>query len=205
MVGVVVVVLVVVVLIYYYSSNEDSDNNRNLSLTNNNGGEDCVDDKKPFLEEDPLRTVPPLARYIPLSENEKLASIYTWWNILDRIMEKSYLIKNPVGSSSDSSSTTSTTNTQLNTGPKWMYGYIRDYQMKIYTESVHRLNKRNSISGSGSSSGSDGNDNNSSSGSSGSSGKRYCEIGVNGGHGTIAMLLSDPLLDVVSFDLGEYR
>ena len=34
--------------------------------------------------------------------------------------------------------------------------------------------------------------------------KRYCEIGTNGGHGTVAMLLANQNMSVVSFDLGQY-
>ncbi len=34
--------------------------------------------------------------------------------------------------------------------------------------------------------------------------RRYCEIGSNGGHGTVAMLLANPNLDVVSFDQGAW-
>jgi len=33
---------------------------------------------------------------------------------------------------------------------------------------------------------------------------RYCEIGFNGGHGTAAMLLANPKLQVHSFELGGY-
>ena len=33
---------------------------------------------------------------------------------------------------------------------------------------------------------------------------RYCEIGFNGGHGTVAMLLANPKLQVHSFELGGY-
>lgn len=31
--------------------------------------------------------------------------------------------------------------------------------------------------------------------------RRYCEIGTNGGHGTVAMLLANPQLEIVSFDM----
>lgn len=34
--------------------------------------------------------------------------------------------------------------------------------------------------------------------------QRYCEVGVNGGHGTVAMLLANPRMTVASFDLGEW-
>ena len=31
--------------------------------------------------------------------------------------------------------------------------------------------------------------------------RRYCEVGTNGGHGTVAMLLANPQLQIVSFDM----
>lgn len=31
--------------------------------------------------------------------------------------------------------------------------------------------------------------------------RRYCEVGTNGGHGTVAMLLANPQLSIVSFDM----
>lgn len=34
--------------------------------------------------------------------------------------------------------------------------------------------------------------------------QNYCEIGFNGGHGTVAMLLANPQLNVLSFDIGGY-
>ena len=120
----------------------------------------------PYLEEDAAKSVGPVPRFIPRSNNERLTSIYTWWNILDRLMEKTYLMHNEYGT--------------VNVGPKWIYGYVRRHQMEVYTTQLGLVNPVGRK-------------------------KRYCEIGVNGGHGTVAMLLTDPNLDVVSFDLGAYR
>jgi hypothetical protein len=120
----------------------------------------------PYLEEDAALSVGPVPRFTPRTNNERLTAIYTWWNILDRLMEKTYLLKNTDG--------------VFNVGAKWMYGYIRRHQMEEYTKTLAMVDPQGRK-------------------------KRYCEIGVNGGHGTVAMLLSDPLLDVVSFDLGAYK
>jgi hypothetical protein len=95
-----------------------------------------------------------------------LASIYTWWNILDRLMEKMYLLRNSDG--------------VFNVGAKWMYGYVRRQQMEVYTQQLKNVHPRDRK-------------------------VRYCEIGVNGGHGTAAMLVSHPDVEVVSFDLGAYK
>ena len=60
--------------------------------------------------------------------------------------------------------------------PPWMYGYIRSgAQLDTYLAAVTRAGV-----------------------------SRYCEIGFNGGHGTVAMLLANPNLTVVSFDLAQY-
>jgi hypothetical protein len=117
----------------------------------------------PYLEEDPRLTVGPKPRYVANGRGEQLVAIYTWWNLLDRLMEHNYL--SPGGG--------------MNYGAKWTYGYVRRFQMEQYTRHLVKEN--------------------------GAKRKRYCEIGVNGGHGTVAMLLSDPELDVVSFDLGAYK
>jgi predicted O-methyltransferase YrrM len=79
-------------------------------------------------------------------------------------MEESYLGHDPQGN-------------PYSTAPKWIYGYIRGYQMDVYTSAVLSIKKKT---------------------------RRYCEIGVNGGHGTVAMLLADPGIEVVSFDLDAY-
>mmetsp|Transcript_114002 Transcript_114002/g.322757 ORF Transcript_114002/g.322757 Transcript_114002/m.322757 type:complete len:407 (+) Transcript_114002:16-1236(+) len=59
----------------------------------------------------------------------------------------------------------------LNPRGAWKYGYIREHQMLRYTKEVRRPHV-----------------------------KHYCEIGVNGGHGTVAMLLANPTIKVTSFD-----
>lgn len=53
----------------------------------------------------------------------------------------------------------------------WKYGYTREQQMLRYTKEVRKPHV-----------------------------KHYCEIGVNGGHGTAAMLLANPTMKVTSFD-----
>lgn len=140
-----------------------TDVNTDLSTSRRLGTEG---DEVPHLEEDAALGVAPNTRFIPKTKNERLASIYTWWNLLDRLMEKTYLLKNKDG--------------VFNIGPKWMYGYVRRHQMEVYTSQLNHVQPNGRP-------------------------KRYCEIGVNGGHGTAAMLISDPSLQVVSFDLGAYR
>ena len=68
-------ILIIINISYYESYTE-----RRLLVNTEN----C--DNIPKLNDDPLTTVPPISRYIPLTNNEQLASIYTWWNILDRTM-----------------------------------------------------------------------------------------------------------------------
>ena len=163
-------ILIIINISYYESYTE-----RRLLVNTEN----C--DNIPKLNDDPLTTVPPISRYIPLTNNEQLASIYTWWNILDRTMENNYLMTVP-NSNSDGKDIPLSKDVKVNVAPKWIYGYVRDTQMKVYRDALNSIKTNN-------------NNNN----------KRYCEIGVNGGHGTVAMLLSDPTLDVVSFDLGAYK
>lgn len=160
--------LLIIINISYYESYYD----RRLLVNNEN-----CENNIPKLNDNPLTTVPPTSRYIPLTNNEQLTSIYTWWNILDRTMEHNYLMTVP-NSNSDKKDTLSK-DIQINVSPKWIYGYVRDNQMKVYRDALNSIKNNEK--------------------------KRYCEIGVNGGHGTVAMLLSDPNLDVVSFDLGAYK
>ena len=57
----------------------------------------------------------------------------------------------------------------------WRYGYLRQgMQLEVWLRAVRQRHVR-----------------------------RYCEIGVNGGHGTAAVLLGNPALTVRSFDLGR--
>ena len=60
--------------------------------------------------------------------------------------------------------------------PKNPYGYIRPVQLKAYAQSVWQDDHV----------------------------QMYCEVGVNGGHGTAAMLLANSHMHVVSFDYGAW-
>ena len=60
--------------------------------------------------------------------------------------------------------------------PSTPYGYMREVQLHAYSQLVwHRPRVRT-----------------------------YCEVGFNGGHGTVAMLLASPRLQVHSFELGIF-
>lgn len=101
------------------------------------------------------KAIPPQPRFVVRNLPDQLrASIFTWWDLLDRQMEAAS------GSSPS----------------KWMYGYLRPgRQLDAYIRAVQQRGV-----------------------------KRYCEIGINGGHGTVAMLLANPGIDVVAFDLAAY-
>ena len=98
------------------------------------------------------QTVPGVPRFAPSSAAMLRASIFTWWDVLDRAMESfpPEVLPDP------------------------MYGYIREgAQLDAYIAAVQRPGV-----------------------------VQYCEIGTNGGHGTVAVLLANPQMSVVSFDLG---
>lgn len=62
------------------------------------------------------------------------------------------------------------------TRPSTPYGYMREVQLHAYTQLVwHKPAVR-----------------------------AYCEVGFNGGHGTVAILLASPQLHVHSFELGQF-
>ncbi|KAK3244343.1 hypothetical protein CYMTET_46039 [Cymbomonas tetramitiformis] len=59
----------------------------------------------------------------------------------------------------------------------WLYGYMRKVQLEAYSKLVWKNNTT----------------------------RVYCEIGMNAGHGTLAMLLANPRLQVHTFDLMAWK
>jgi len=108
----------------------------------------------------PKEAPPPRPRFVPKNDRALKASIFTWFDLLDRLVEHH-----------------STTNpTTGNPDQPFRYGYIREgMQLDTYIAAAQEPHVQ-----------------------------RYCEVGVNGGHGTVAMLLANPRMTVVSFDLGEW-
>ena len=92
-------------------------------------------------------------RFVPRDENETFSSIFTMWNLLDRMM----LTHEP--------------------NHNFAAGYVRELQLRR----MYRLvNSPTTV-------------------------QTYCEIGLNGGHSAVAMLLMSPLLKVIAFDLLMWR
>lgn len=91
-------------------------------------------------------------RYEPQNEQELLASIFTWWDLLDRIM----LTFEPQG--------------------RLMGGYIREVQLRRMIQLVQSPNVTH-----------------------------YCEVGMNGGHSVVAMLLANPRMHAHTFDLMRWN
>eukprot|EP01062_Namystynia_karyoxenos_P030914 TRINITY_DN22995_c0_g2_i1.p1 TRINITY_DN22995_c0_g2~~TRINITY_DN22995_c0_g2_i1.p1 ORF type:complete len:881 (+),score=202.89 TRINITY_DN22995_c0_g2_i1:89-2644(+) len=98
-------------------------------------------------------------RFVPASEEQRLAATFALWNVLDRRLEqpiRKHLTRELDGAA---------------------YGYMRREQLKDYTQAVRNIP---------------------------SSAPVYCEIGINAGHGTAAMMFSRPDLTVYSFDLHPF-
>ena len=91
-------------------------------------------------------------RFLPKNEDELLASIFTWWDLLDRIMLK------------------------YEPGSRYLAGYIREAQLRRMIQLVREPHV-----------------------------KHYCEIGMNGGHSVVAMMLASPTLTVDTFDLMRWN
>jgi len=115
-----------------------------------------VANDEPTLNEELL---PPGLRFVPETYAQYLTSVYTWWNILDR-----------VAAVTDSS--------------RWIYGYMRKVQLLAYSRVVWAGVGTDALAR-----------------GQNSKGVVYCEVGLNAGHGTIAMLLANPRVQVYSFDL----
>ena len=91
-------------------------------------------------------------RFVPANDEELLASIFTWWNLLDGVMLK----EEP--------------------GSRFMAGYIREVQLRRMMQLVRAPNV-----------------------------STYCEVGMNGGHSAVAMLLANPQLKGHFFDLMRWN
>lgn len=91
-------------------------------------------------------------RFVASDDNELFASIFTWWNLLDRVM----LTHEP--------------------GSRFMAGYVREVQLRRMLQIVRQPNVTT-----------------------------YCEIGMNGGHSVVAMLLANERASAHVFDLMQWN
>lgn len=91
-------------------------------------------------------------RFVAKDDGELLASIFTWWNLLDGVM----LTHEP--------------------GSRFMAGYIREVQLRRMMQIVRQPNV-----------------------------STYCEVGMNGAHSTVAMLLANERAHAHVFDLMRWN
>lgn len=91
-------------------------------------------------------------RFLPRDDTELLASIFTWWNLLDGVM-----LKHEPQS-------------------RFMAGYIREVQLRRMLQIVRQPNITH-----------------------------YCEVGMNGGHSVVAMMLANPKVNAHVFDLMRWN
>jgi hypothetical protein len=116
-----------------------------------------------------------LERFVPASDFDRTTAVYQMWNVLDRFAVGHNYGCVDKSPFSPKGKATVCTAKSDRFNP-FVFAYIRPSQLEVYTRQVRSRNVRT-----------------------------YCEIGMNAGHGTVAMLMASPELQVHTFDLLEWK